>query len=573
MSIATRRHFLQSATRTAVLTPLLPSVLPAQARMVSSSVRLVDVTAQAGLTFRHRSGAKGLKWLPETMGPGCAFLDFDGDGWQDILLLDGGPLDTVSPPTHSGMRLFRNQRNGTFKDVTRQAGLWQPMYALGVAVGDFTNNGFPDVFVTAVGQNRLFANQGNGTFRDVTAKAGLGNRSGFSTSAAWLDYDRDGHLDLFVCNYVDWASDRDIFCSADGKAKSYCTPEAYKGATCWLFRNRGDGTFEDVTVRSGLFDRTSKALGVAVLDIDNDGWPDLFVANDTQPNKLYRNLRDGRFAEVGLDLGVAFSQDGKARAGMGADAGDLLGNGRESLVVTNFENEMAGLFVPDLRSGFEDQAAPWGLAASTRRNLGFGCFFFDADLDGSLDLLIANGHIDDTFARVEDRELSRRGALDRSPLAQPPQLFLQRNGRFVEQSLEGSFAKPIVGRGAAYGDFNNDGRLDVLLSSNSGPAFLYRNDTANGNRSLRLSLEGKTSNRSAIGAVVRLTVAGRSQMRRVRSGSSYLSQSELPLTFGLGAATEASRAVVEWPSGKLQEFTNIASGNYQLTEGGALRRV
>ncbi|MCU0228410.1 MAG: VCBS repeat-containing protein, partial [Bryobacterales bacterium] len=326
----------------------------AQARP-GEGVRFTDVSAEAGLRFRHSTGAQGRKWLPETMGPGCAFLDYDGDGWQDLLLLDSGPLDGQTPATHSGIRLFQNQRNGTFREVTREAGLWQPMYALGVAVGDFNNNGFPDVYVTGLGQNRLFANLGNGRFRDVTVQAGLGNRTAFSTSAAWVDFDRDGYLDLFVCNYVRWQPDRDIYCSSDGKNKSYCTPEAYDGSTCWLFRNRGDGAFEDVTVSSGIFDRTSKALGVVALDVNQDGWPDLFVANDTQPNKLYRNLRNGRFQEVGLELGVAFSEDGKARAGMGADAGDLTGSGRESLVVTNFENEMAGLYVPGDQGEFVDR--------------------------------------------------------------------------------------------------------------------------------------------------------------------------------------------------------------------------
>ncbi len=528
--------------------------------------RLTDVTGEAGLRFRHDAGARGQKWLPETMGPGCAFIDYDGDGWQDILLLDGGPLDRASPPTHSGIRLYRNQRNGTFRDVTRESGLWQPMYALGVAVGDFNNNGFPDIYVTCVGQNRLFANLGNGRFRDVTDRAGLGNRRAFSTSAAWVDFDRDGYLDLFVCNYVQWRADRDVFCSADGKSKSYCTPEAYEGSTSWLFRNRGDGTFEDVTVSSGVFDRTSKALGVVVLDVNQDGWPDLFVANDTQPNKIYRNQRNGRFQEVGLDLGVAFSEDGKARAGMGADAGDLLGTGRESLVVTNFENEMAGLYVPGERGMFVDRAGTWGLAASTRRSLGFGCFFFDVDQDGSLDLLIANGHIDAGFAR-----LGTEGGMNRSPLAQAPQLFLQRGGRFVEQQVAGGFSTPKVGRGAAFGDFDNDGDLDLLLATNDGPVHLYRNDLTNQNKSLRLTLEGTRSNRSAIGAVVRTTVGALTQMRRVRSGSSYLSQSELPVTFGLGTTSEAARVVVEWPSGSVQDFSKVKAGAYHLTEGAGLQ--
>lgn len=538
-----------------------------QGSAASAGFRLVDITESAGLGFRHDSGARGRKWLPETMGPGCAFVDFDGDGWQDILLLDGGPLSrsassgqenpSASDPPSSGLRLYRNQRNGTFREVTRQAGLWHPMYALGVAVGDFNNNGFPDLFVSCVGQSRLFANQGNGTFRDVTVRAGLGPREAFSTSAAWVDTNRNGLLDLFVCNYVDWSAERDIFCSVGGKAKSYCTPEAYEGSTCWLFRNKGDGTFEDATVASGVFDRTSKALGVTVLDVDGNGWPDLFVANDTQPNKLYRNRGDGRFVESGLELGVALSEEGRARAGMGVDAGDLTGSGRESLVVTNFENEMAGLFVPSPNGGFVDQATQWGIGQSTRRSLGFGCFFFDADLDGALDVLVANGHIDDSFGTPKDR----------SPMAQAPQLFLQRNGKLVETPIAGPFSEPKIARGAAFGDIDNDGDLDILVTTNNGPAFLYRNDVGNRHRSLRLTLEGTQSNRSGIGAVVRVTVAGRSLSRSVRSGSSYLSQSELPLTFGLGTHEVADRVVVTWPSGRTEEFKSVRAGRYRLTEG------
>ena len=266
------------------------------------------------LDFKHNTGAYGAKFLPETMGPGCAFFDYDNDGWLDILLLNGQDW-----PAHqrnrSTMRLLRNNRNGTFSDVTRAAGLDVEMYGLGVAVGDFNNDGFPDLYITAVGQNRLFRNDGRGRFLDVTAAAGLGSRRAFSTSALWFDYDRDGHLDLFVCNYVRWSPEQDVHCSLDGKNKSYCTPEAYRGSTCWLFRNKGDGTFEDVTAKSGIFDASSKSLGVAMLDVDGNGWPDLFVANDTQPNKLYRNNGNGTFTESAVPLGVAFSEHGRARAG------------------------------------------------------------------------------------------------------------------------------------------------------------------------------------------------------------------------------------------------------------------
>lgn len=533
---------------------LFPQMLAAQGE---PGFRLTDVTQKAGIRARHHSGVTGKKYLPETMGAGCAFLDYDGDGWQDILLVNGGSLDG-SGATAPGLTLLRNNRDGTFRDATRQAGLAMPFYGMGVAVGDFNNDGFPDLYVTCLGQNRLFANQGNGTFRDVTVKAGLGKREAFSTSAAWVDFDRDGHLDLFVCNYVSWSAERDVFCSVDGKAKSYCTPEAYEGSTCWLFRNRGDGTFQDVTVAARLFDRTSKSLGVAVFDHDNDGWPDLFVANDTQPNKLYRNLRDGRFEEVGLHAGVALSEDGGARAGMGVDATDLDGSGRESLVVTNFENEMVALYQPAASGNYSDRAMEAGLGRSTRGSLGFGCFFFDVDLDGQMDLLVANGHIDETFGKLAGR----------APMAQAPQLFLQRSGRFQEVGSEvgGSFASPKIARGAAYGDFDNDGDLDILLTTNGGLPHLYRNDIRSGNRSLRLTLRGSKSNRDGIGSVVRVTVSGKTSTHRVKSGSSYLSQSELPVTVGLGRASKAELVTVAWPSGRSEEFKNIAAGRHRIVE-------
>jgi hypothetical protein len=440
-----------------------------------------------------------------------------------------------------------------------------PFYGLGVAVGDFDNDGFPDIYVTCVGQSRLFANQRNGTFRDVTEKAGLGNRRAFSTSAAWVDYDRDGHLDLFVCNYVSWSAERDVYCSVDGKTKAYCTPEAYEGSTCWLFRNRGDGTFEDVTVAARVFDRSSKSLGVAVFDYDNDGWPDLLVANDTQPNKLYRNQRNGRFEEIGLQAGVALSEEGKARAGMGVDTADLEGNGRSALAITNFENEMVAFYRQNADGLYVDRAIEAGLGRSTRGSLGFGCFFFDADLDGQLDLLVANGHIDESFGRMAGR----------APLAQPPQLFLQRGGRFQEvgRAVGGGFASPRIARGAAFGDFDNDGDLDILLTSNGGPAFLYRNDIGTGNRSLRLSLRGTASNRDAIGAVVRLRVDGRPASRMVKSGSSYLSQSELPVTFGMGKAERAELLTVEWPSGRKEEFKNVSAGRHRIVEGKGIEKL
>jgi len=521
-----------------------------------------DVTRAAGIDFRHNTGAFGEKYLPETMGPGCAFLDYDGDGWIDILLANGCDWPGHKKQ-HSTLRLYRNNRNGTFTDVTAAAGLAVEMYGMGVAVADYDNDGFPDILVTAVGQNRLFRNNGKGQFVDVTAKAGLGGRSAFSTSAMWVDYNRDGLLDLFVCNYVQWSPQHDVFCAADGKNKSYCTPEAYRGSTCWLFRNRGDGTFEDVTAKSGIFDTSSKALGVALLDFDRDGWPDLAVANDTQPNKLYRNRRDGTFEEIGVRAGIAFSEDGRARAGMGIDAADFENSGVSGIAVTNFDNEMVALFRPGTGGAFADIATRSGVGAPSRSTLGFGCAFFDADLDGRLDLAVANGHIDATARNL------RPGAT----YAQPPHLFLNLGGgRFRDAAAEagGEFAAPKVARGLAYGDFDNDGDVDLLITTNGGPALLYRNDVANGNRSLRLRLTGTKSNRDGIGAVVRAFTPDGAQMRTVRSGSSYLSQSELAVTFGLGKRDAAQKVVVEWPSGATQEFPNVKAGKYGLREGGLL---
>ncbi len=539
-----RRDFLLAAA-----SPLLGAPGP--------GFRLVDVTRAAGLGFRHNSGGYGAKFLPETMGPGCAFLDYDNDGWLDILLVNG-----MDWPGHrrarSTMRLFRNNRNGTFTDVTAAAGLDVEMYGMGVAVADYDNDGWPDILVTAVGQNRLFRNTG-GRFVDVTAKAGLAGRSAFSTSAMWLDYDRDGHLDLFVCNYVKWSAEHDVFCSVDGRHKSYCTPEAYRGSTCWLFRNRGDGTFEDVTAKSGMFDATSKALGVALLDYDHDGWPDLFVANDTQPNKLYRNLRNGAFEEIGVRAGVAFSEDGKARAGMGVDAGDFDNSGSFGLSITNFDNEMIALYRPGANGSFTDIAMRSGIGRPSRNSLGFGCLFFDPDLDGRLDLVAVNGHIDETVRNIQRN----------AGYAQPPHLFLNQGaGRFRDAALEAGedFAAPKVARGVAAGDFDNDGDQDLLITTNQGPAYLYRNDVSNGNRSLRLRLTGTKSNRDAIGAVVRVFTPEGQQMRMVKSGSSYLSQSELALTVGLGRYDSASRVVVEWPSGRTEEYKQVRAGAHRITE-------
>jgi hypothetical protein len=540
-------------------TLVAPNALAAQST-ASPGFRLVDVTSAAGIQFRHNSGAYGGKLLPETLGSGCAFLDYDADGWQDILLING-----MDWPQHkrqrSTLRLYRNNRDGTFTDVTRRAGLDVEMYGMGVAAGDYNNDGFPDILVTCVGQNRLFRNTGKGTFADVTAKSGLDGRLGFSTSALWFDYDRDGLLDLFVCNYVRWSAEHDVFCSLDGKHKSYCTPEAYRGETCWLFHNRGDGTFEDVTAKSGIFDTSSKSLGVAMLDYDRDSWPDLLVANDTQPNKLYRNLRNGTFKDVAVEAGIAFSAEGKARAGMGVDAADFDHSGFPGVAITNFDNEMIGLYRPAANGTYNDVAVQAGVGLASQNTLGFGCAFLDANLDGTLDLVVANGHIDDTVRNI-------RGNVG---YAQPPQIFLNNGqGKFqdVAASTGDAFIQPKVGRGLCYADFDRDGDLDILMTTNNGPAYLYRNDQLAGNHSIRFRLTGTKSNRDAIGAMVRIEHESSTQSRLIKGGSSYLSQSELPVTFGLGKRDKIDRVIIDWPSGRSEEYKNLAAGqSYDCVEG------
>jgi hypothetical protein len=556
-----RRDFLSGTASAGLIAVTFPRLLDASS--VAPTFRFADITAQAGIQFQHNSGAYGGKLLPETLGSGCAFLDYDADGWQDILLING-----MDWPGHkrqrSTLRLYKNNRNGTFTDVTKAAGLDVEMYGMGVAVGDYNNDGFPDIFITCVGQNRLFRNTGKGTFLDVTRASGLSTRQAFSTSALWFDYDRDGLLDLFVCNYVRWSPEHDVFCSLDGKHKSFCTPEAYRGDTCWLFHNRGDGTFEDVTATSGIFDSSSKSLGVAMLDYDHDGWPDLLVANDTQPNKLYKNLRNGKFKDVAVEAGLAFSTEGKARAGMGVDVADFENSGKPGIAITNFDNEMIGLYRAVGSGTYDDISIAAGVGLPSKNTLGFGCAFLDVDLDGSLDLAVANGHIEETVRNI-------RGNVG---YAQPSQLFLNRGGIFqdVAPELNGGFAQPKVGRGLAYGDFDRDGDLDILLTTNNGPAYLYRNEQLEQNRSIRFHLIGTKSNRDAIGAVARIFSGGQTQSQMVKGGSSYLSQSELPLTFGLGKRDHVERAEIEWPSGAKEEFKNLTAGRcYQVTEGKGLK--
>lgn len=526
--------------------------------VANTPVVFTDVTESAGIRFTHNTGAFGAKYMPETFGSGALWLDADGDGWQDLLLVNGAPWpgrnEAATPAA-----LYRNDGDGTFTDVTRGSGLDAALYGLGGAAADFDNDGHVDVYLTALGPNRLFRGAGDGTFTDVTEAAGVGD-PGFSTAALWFDYDRDGHLDLFVGNYVRWTPETDLFCSLTGDAKSYCTPESYQGQSGTLYRNRGDSTFEDVTEAAGVRAPSSKALGAVMLDHDDDGWMDLFVANDTQPDQLFENRGDGTFEDVGVLAGVAFSDAGVARAGMGADAADYDGSGRPDLVIGHFSTEMMALYHNEGNGLFIDEGPRSAIGRATLPTLTFGCFFFDFDLDGWPDVFAANGHVADDVERVQTR----------ITYAQPPQLFRNDGGRFEEVDAPGTaLAVPQVGRGAAYADFDRDGDLDVLVTANGGRPRLLRNDGGNANRMLRIRIVGTASNRDGVGARIDVTAGGRTRWQRVRTGSSYLSQSELAVTFGLGARTRADAVEVTWPSGRVDRLGAVPADRTITVEEGA----
>ena len=524
-----------------------------------SAVSFKDVTAAAGITFTHNSGRAGRKYLPETMGAGGAFVDLDGDGWLDIVIVNGRAWVPRSAAA-SFHGLYRNNRNGTFSDVVKGSGLDQPAYGMGVAAGDVDNDGDEDLYITALEGDRLYRNDGAFKFTNVTRAAGIANAN-FGTSAAFVDYDRDGRLDVFVANYVKWSEAADKRCALDGKNKSYCTPEVYPGVASKLFRNLGAGRFADVSQKAGVAHPGAKALGVGLLDYDDDGWVDLFVANDTQPNQLFHNNGNGTFTDAAVAAGVAFSDAGVARGAMGVDAADYDRSGRPHLLVSNFQNQMLALYRNEGGGLFGDVAPASPVGRASMATLGFGAFFFDYDLDGWLDVLATNGHIEESVTTVQPKVQFK----------QPPLLFRNAGkGRFEHASpAAGSdFAVPQAGRGAAYGDYDRDGDLDVLFVNNHAPARLLRNEGGNRNNWVSVRVSGTRTNRSGIGAVVRVTSAQGTQWQMVRSGSSYCSQSDLAVTFGLGKDTVVSAIEIEWPGGQKEIAKNVPARTFvRIVEG------
>jgi hypothetical protein len=520
---------------------------PAPAPAVPA-VRFTDVTREAGITFVHNNGARGKKYFPETCGSGCAFLDYDRDGSLDLLLVNSMDWPGAKGPKPSRMALYRGNGRGSFTETTAAAGLDVPMYGIGCAVGDYDNDGFPDLYVTAaLGPSRLFHNRG-GRFEEVTETAGVDNEKRWGSSAAWLDYDGDGRLDLFVGNYIRWTPATDLAChSIRPGVKSYCTPEAYRGESCRLYRNIGGGTFRDVTRAAGVHNPNGKSLAVVASDLDADGWTDLIVANDTQPNYLYHNLR-GRFEEVGLEQGIAFGDQGKPRAGMGVDVAEPENDGRTCILVNNFSGEGNGYFRRQESGDFVDAAAECGMVPTSLQFLGWGAAFLDADLDGWQDAFLLNGHIDPD---IQD-------ALPTITYAERPLLFRQAaRGRYEEVGEAAGLNSRYVGRGLAVGDYDNDGDPDLLVAENHGPAHLLRNDTPPGRHWVRLRLEGSRSNRSAIGAKITVRAGGIEHTAYVKNGGSYASHSDDRLLIGLGSAVEIEELTVRWPSGAVTRLRSV----------------
>ncbi len=531
-----------------------PMAAPQNSGIALPELNFTDITTAAGVNFMHVSGAYGERLLPETMGGGVAFLDYDGDGDQDLLLVNSmhwpwRDRDGAAPATSA---LYRNDGSGFFEDVSASTGLDVTLYGMGVATGDFDNDGWVDIYITAVGENRLFRNRAGQRFEDVTREAGVGgNAADWGTSAAFVDYDRDGDLDLFAANYVRWSRDIDfeVDYQLTGIGRAYGPPTNYAGTQSYLFRNDGNGRFADVSELVAVSNPATgepvgKGLGVIPVDINLDGWPDLVVANDTVRNFLFINQGDGSFVESGADAGLAFDSSGAATGAMGIDAAWLDGEKMLAIAIGNFANEMSSLFVADTAGGvFTDEAVISGIGPASRKVLSFGLFFFDVDLDGREDLFQANGHVENEIAVVQPSQA----------YAQPPQIFWNCGDtcprRFIAAAVGGDFGVARVGRGAAYADIDADGDLDIALTAVGGPARLLRNDLAPDNNWVRLNLEESAP---VFGARVRLSAGGRQQLRYVQPSRSYLSQTEVTLTFGLGAAERIDALEITWPDGVVE---------------------
>ena len=539
-------------------------------RKEAPAVRFVDITAAAGIDFVHENGARGDKWMPETMGSGCALFDHDGDGDLDLLLVNCRGWHGAAAVG----KLYRNDGGGTFADITAAAGLDFSVYGMGATIADYDGDGDPDIYLTVLGPNLLLRNDG-GRYSDVAAVAGVagatwrddaGNDSPeWSTGAAWADIDGDGWLDLLATNYVRWSPETDIYTSLDGKEKSYATPQQYPGSTPRLYRNEGDGTFAEITAAAGLSLPGGKSMGVAMTDFEGDGLIDLVVTNDTQPNFLLRNLGGGRFEERGLAAGIGYDETGRARAGMGVDIASVDNDGVLSIAIGNFSREALSLYRQAGAEVFVDAAGKARLVQETLRPLTFGLRFFDYDLDGRQDLVLANGHIEPEINSVQ-KEID---------YAQPPQLFWNAGGGQLLDASEktgGLFVEPLVARGLAVGDIEGDGDLDLLLTTNGGPAYLLRNEGPTG-YAVALDLTGKAPNLDAVGAVVKATVGGATQVQMVRTGSSYLSHSPLALTFGLGDAEGIDRLEIRWPDGAEEVLEDVAAGvRYDIAQGRGIVR-
>ena len=512
-------------------------------------VVFTDVTEAAGLgAFRHENGAVGNKWYPEMMGSGGGFIDYDGDGWLDILLMGGGHWDDPADPGYRALWLYRNNGDGTFADQTEAAGLADVVaYTIGLAVADYDNDGDQDFVLMNLGENMLFRNDG-GVFTEVGTQAGLSEHHEWSSSALFFDADLDGDLDLYAANYVDWSPETDKFCPPGGAVKLYCIPANYDGIPSRFYRNDGDGTFSDRTEEVGFVPALGKSLGIVELDYNDDGWPDLAVANDGEGDLLYENNGDGTFTEKGMISGFAFSEHGEARAGMGIDAGVVDSSGQLVIFVGNFSEEMAGVYRHMGRGLFVDRAAASKIGHPSLLTLTFGLFLFDADLDTDLDLFAANGHVQTHIERMHEATTFRQRA----------QLYLNRgNGLFDEFIPDtGPLTQEMVARSAAYADYDRDGDLDILLTENNGPAHLWRNDQ-DGGRFLRVRLQGRQSNRDALGSRVVAVVGDLKMERRICTGSSYLSQSEKVAVFGLGSASVVDTLVVTWPGGRVDRFEGV----------------